>query len=90
MQINLTLSTEETDALNERVALYNAGSGQAPVTTAEFLKQEQCLAFVRQLVVTKREATALQLKAAADSLPYEKRIELAKMNRDFITAALMP
>jgi hypothetical protein len=90
MQITLTLSTEETDALNERVDLYNAGSGQAPVTAAEFLKQEQCLAFVRQLVTTKRENTALQLKAAADSLPYEKRIELAKMNRDFITTALNP
>lgn len=86
MNITLTLNAEQTDALTERVALYNAGAGQPPLTAEQFMAQVHCLPFIDSLVATKRATTAEQLKAAADALPYEKRVELAELNRSFITA----
>ena len=86
MQLTLTLDQEQSDALQERVDLYNAGSGQPALTANQFLVQVHNLPFIDGLVATKRQKTALELKAAADALPYEKRMELAQINRDFIFA----
>ena len=86
MQLTLTLDQEQSDALQERVDLYNAGSGQPALTANQFLVQVHNLPFIDGLVATKRQQTALELKAAADALPYEKRAELAQINRDFILA----
>lgn len=88
MNLTLTLDQEATDALNERVDLYNAGSGQPAITAEQFMGQVYCQPFIDGLVSTKRAATAQQLKDAADSLPYEKRVELAGLNRSFIEQAL--
>lgn len=86
MQLTITLDQEQTDALQERVDLYNAGSGQAALTANQFLVQVHNLPFIDGLVATKRQKTVLELKAAADALPYEKRTALAQINRDFILA----
>lgn len=86
MKLTIILDQEATDALKERVEGYNTGSGQPAITPEQFMEKVHCAPFIDSLVATKRALTAEQLKAAADVLPYEKRVELAKLNRSFITA----
>lgn len=73
MKLTLTLDQEATDALKERVDLYNAGSKQPAITAEQFMEQAHCQTFIDGLVSAKRAATAQQLKDAADRLPYEKK-----------------
>jgi hypothetical protein len=89
MNISITPDQEALDALAERVALYNAGSGEAPVSQEQFLAVELTF-YLAGLVTTKRAQTVEQIKTATDLLPYEKRVELAQLNRDFIEGALNP
>lgn len=71
---SITLNQEQTDALQDRVDLYNAGSGQPPLTPAQFLEQVQLLPFVNQLAAQRYEASLNRLGGAFKSLPYEARL----------------
>ena len=87
MKIEITPDQEALDALMERVTLFNAVSGDAPVNQEQFLAAE-LTAYLAGLVTAKRGQTVEQIKTATDLLPYEKRVELAQINRDFIEQAL--
>lgn len=87
MNITLTLDTETTETLSERVDLFNAGSGEAPITPEQFMTAEM-YRFLESLVATKRISTVEEIRVATASLPYEKRVELAQINRDFIETSL--
>lgn len=89
MNISITPDQETLDALAERVSLYNAGSGEPPVSQEQFLTNE-LTGYLAGLVTNKRTQTVEQIKTATDLLTYEKRVELAQLNRDFIEGALNP
>jgi len=73
MKLTLTLDQESTDALNERVALYNAGSGQPPLTSEQFIEQVHCGDFINRLVEAKYQDAVSRVAAAFRPLPYEQR-----------------
>lgn len=87
MNIKITPDQEALDALAERVALFNAGSSEAPVNQEQFLAAE-LTTYLAGLVTAKRAQTVGQIKTATDLLPYEKRVELVQINRDFLEEAL--
>jgi hypothetical protein len=87
MNIILSPDQETTDALAERVGLFNSGSGAKPISQEQFLTAE-LNSYLAGLVTAKRGQTVEQIKTATDLLPYEKRVELAQINRDFIEEAL--
>jgi hypothetical protein len=89
MNISITPDQEAIDAIAERVDLFNAGSGELPISQEQFLANE-LTEYLVGLVTNKRAQTVEQIKAATDLLPYDIRVELAQINRDFIEGALNP
>jgi hypothetical protein len=73
MNITLTLDQEATDALKDRVDLYNAGSGQPPLTAEQFMEQVHCGDYIAQLVESKYQQAVARVAAAFRPLPYEQR-----------------
>jgi len=73
MNLTITLDAEQTDALTERVDLYNSGSGQLPLTPEQFMEQVHCGDYINQLVETKYQASVARVAAAFRPLPYEQR-----------------
>lgn len=74
MQITLTLAQEETDALNERVDLYNTGSGQPPLTAEQFMERVHCQEFIARLVDERYQRSLTRLGTMFKNKPYEERI----------------
>jgi hypothetical protein len=70
----LTLNQEQIDALQERVDLYNAGSGQAPLTPTQFLEQVQLVPFIEELATQRYNASLNRLGSAFKVLPYDARL----------------
>jgi len=76
ISITLTLDQEQSDALQERVDLYNAGSGLPAITTDDFLKTVQLQPYIKTLVDQRYAASLTRLGASAASLSYEDRQDL--------------
>lgn len=74
MKLTLSLNQEQIDALTDRVALYNAGSGQPPITVEQFLEQVHCGDYIAQLVEAKYQASVARVATAFRPLPYDQRI----------------
>ena len=73
MKLTLTLDQEATDALKERVDLYNAGSGKPAITAEQFMEQVHCGDFLNQLVEAKYQASVSRVADAFRPLPYAQR-----------------
>lgn len=76
ISINLTLNQEQSDALQERVNLYNAGSNLPAITPDEFLKIVQLELYIQTLVDQRYAASLTRLGVAASALPYADRQDL--------------
>lgn len=81
MNVEITFNDEELDAFTEFTIANNAESNEAMVQT---IIQSQ----VTSLVLAKRAKTATEISNATENLPYDKRVELAALNREFIAGAL--
>ena len=73
ISITLTLNQEQSDALQDRVDLYNAGSGLTAVTASEFLKLVQFESYIQTLVDQRYAASVQRIGTTAASLPYAER-----------------
>lgn len=73
ISITLTLDQEQSDALQDRVDLYNAGSGLTAITVSEFLKSVQLESYIKALVDQRYAASLNRIGTAAASLPYAER-----------------
>lgn len=76
MNISIDLDQEQTDALAARVAEYNAGSGEAPLTPEEFLTQVVVQPEIDRFVKTAYAAALAQIGEDAAQLPYANRLAL--------------
>jgi len=74
MKLTITIDQEATDALQERVDLYNAGSGQPAITATQFMEQVHCGDFISQLVEQRYQASVARVAAAFRPIPYEQRL----------------
>ncbi len=72
--LSLTLDQEQTDALQERVDLYNAGSGNPPLTPTQFLEQVHLVPLIEQLADQRYNASLTRLGSAFKVLPYDARL----------------
>lgn len=81
MTISISTDQEAADAVQEQATLNNAASSEAYLATV-------LEAHVASLVASKRAATVAQIGAATAMLPYEKRVQLADINRQFISQNL--
>jgi len=73
ISITLTLDQEQSDALQDRVDLYNAGSGLTAITVSEFLKLVQLESYIQTLVDQRYAASVQRIGTTAASLPYAER-----------------
>jgi len=73
ISITLTLNQEQSDALQDRVDLYNAGSKLPAITPSELLKLIQIEPYIQTMVNERYSASLGRLGAAAASLPYAER-----------------
>lgn len=73
ISITLTLNQEQSDALQERVDLYNSGSGLASIIPSEFLETVQLEPYIKTLVDQRYAASLTRLGTAASALPYDQR-----------------
>lgn len=73
LTLKLTLDQEATDSISERVDLYNAGSGQPPLTVEQFMEQVHCGDFINRLVEAKYQDAVSRVAAVFRPLPYEQR-----------------
>lgn len=73
LSLSFDLNQEQSDALQDRVDLYNEGSGLPAITTAEFLKLAQIEPYIQTLVTQRYEASLTRLGVAASALPYAER-----------------
>ena len=71
--ISLTLNQEQSDALQERVDLYNTNSGLPAITPDEFLETVQLEPYIQTLVDQRYASSLTRLGTAAAALPYEER-----------------
>lgn len=76
MNLTLSINQEQTDALQARVDLFNAGSGQPPLSPEQFLTQEVVMAEIDRLTKQAFDAAVAHLGDAALSLPYTDRLAL--------------
>lgn len=74
MNITLTLTQEEADALAERVDLYNAGSGQPAITVEQYMGQIQCREFVERLATERYQKSLTRLGEMFKAKPYDARL----------------
>ncbi len=81
MNFTVELDAEELDALTEAASLNNYNS-------AAELGENVIKNHVTSLVLEKRIRVVDEIGKATNSLPYDKRTELAQINRTFITEAL--
>ena len=73
ISISFTLNQEQSDALQERVDLYNAGSGLSAITPDEFLETVQLDPYIQTLVDQRYVASLTRLGTAASALSYAER-----------------
>jgi len=73
MTVTFELTEEQTDALNERVALFNAGSGEAEITVEQFLADNVIMESVNTYVKTAYDNAVSQLGVLAPNLDYASR-----------------
>lgn len=73
ISINTDLNQEQSDALQDRLDLYNAGSGLPAITPSELLKLVELEPYIQSLVDQRYAASLTRLGSAAASLPYAER-----------------
>jgi len=73
ISLNFALNQEEMDALQDRVDLYNSGSGLPAITPSKFIETVEVGPYIQGLVMRRYETSLNRLGSAASALPYESR-----------------
>lgn len=76
MKLEFNLNQEELDSLSERVAAYNAGSGEPPLTLEQFMISVHCKPFIQKLVEKRYNASLERLGAMFKAKPYQERVAM--------------